>query len=167
MKHILIVAAMLVLPCTPSFAGSDKNIEIVKSMVAAINARDFDALETFVADDLVRHSAATPRVQVRSREQFIDFLKADLIAVPESVQEIEMIFSADNMAALRAHYRGTQTGPLGPFPPSGKSVDLPFLAILRIEDDKVAEIWVEWDNLGMLTALGHITAPIEATPAEQ
>lgn len=29
------------------------------------------------------------------------------------------------------------------------------MGILRIEEGKIAEIWVEWDNLNALTQLGH------------
>jgi hypothetical protein len=38
---------------------------------------------------------------------------------------------------------------------------LPFIGILRIEDGKVAEIWVEWDNLYALAQLGHLEPPTE------
>jgi predicted ester cyclase len=48
---------------------------------------------------------------------------------------------------------------MGPFLPSGKRIDLPFMAILRIENDKIAEIWVEWDNVLALTQLGHMPPP--------
>ncbi len=33
------------------------------------------------------------------------------------------------------------------------------MAILRIEDDKIAEMWVEWDNVSILTQLGHLPDP--------
>ena len=48
---------------------------------------------------------------------------------------------------------------MGPFPPTGKRVEGPFLSFLRIEDGKIAEMWVEWDNLSMLTQLGHLPPP--------
>ncbi|MCH8960675.1 MAG: hypothetical protein IH820_04960 [Bacteroidetes bacterium] len=36
-----------------------------------------------------------------------------------------------------------------------------FLGILRIEEGKIAEMWVEWDNLNILTQLGHFPLPGE------
>ena len=48
---------------------------------------------------------------------------------------------------------------MGPFPPSGYAIDLKFIRILRVEDGKIAEIWVEWDNLAVLTQLGHFPPP--------
>ncbi len=63
------------------------------------------------------------------------------------------------MVAVMARYIGTQTGQMGPFPPSDKRVELPFMAILRIENDKIVELWVEWDNVSILTQLGHMPTP--------
>ena len=48
---------------------------------------------------------------------------------------------------------------MGPFPPSGLELEIPFIGLLRIEDGKIAEIWVEWDNLNALAQLGHFPPP--------
>jgi len=66
---------------------------------------------------------------------------------------------------VHAIYSGTQQGPMGPFPPTGKRVEGPFLSFLRIEDGKIAEMWVEWDNLSMLTQLGHLPPPGQSSDA--
>ena len=67
---------------------------------------------------------------------------------------------------MKVTYSGTQTGPMGPFPASSKKLVLPFIGILRIEDGKVAEIWVEWDNLNALAQLGHFPGPAETADSE-
>ena len=43
---------------------------------------------------------------------------------------------------------------MGNFPPTGKSMESKFLSISRIEEGWIAELWVEWDNLAILTQLG-------------
>lgn len=92
-------------------------------------------------------------------EEFIAFLRRDVAAVPDSMQEVDFMFATSAFVGLHATYRGTQSGQFGPFPPSGKALELSFLGILRVVDGKVAEIWVEWDSYGMLTQLGHLTPP--------
>ena len=139
----------------PCFAGELENIRVVTAMVEAINDRDLDRLDTLVADDIVRHSAATEGVVVDNLDQFKEFLRADFDGVPDSVITIDVIFGNSEYVALRAIYSGTQTGQVGPFPPSGNPVELPYLGILRIADGKISEMWVEWDNMFMLTQLGH------------
>jgi len=125
----------------------------------AINDRNLDALDAFVSPTLVRHSAATPGLNVTSLDEFRAFLETDIAAIPDSVQTIDIIFGSGDFVAVRARYAGTQTGPMGPFPPSGKKMELPYIGILRFEDGLIVEIWVEWDNLSALTQLGHFPPP--------
>jgi len=154
---------LLVVGCAPD--GTDRNKDIVRQMTEAINARDFDALDDLVADDVSRHCAATPEVTVENLEQFKEFLRQDLAAVPDAQQEIEFMVAEDDRVAAYVMYRGTQRGQLGPFPPSNKSLEIPFIGILRLENGKIAEIWVEWDNLNALTQLGHFPAPAQTAEA--
>lgn len=143
-------------------AGHDEaetNKQIVGRFVAAMNARDLDALDDLVAADVVRHSPSTPGLEVRSLEQFKEFLQQDFTGVPDSVQAVRLMVAEGDMVAVWANYAGTQSGQMGSFPPSGKRVDLDFAGFLRLEDGKIAEIRVVWDNLGMLIGLGHLTPP--------
>ena len=127
----------------------------------AINGRNLEVLAEYISQDVVRHSAATPDINVTSLDDFRDFLKTDFAVAPDSVQVIDVIFGSDEFVAMRATYTGTQTGPMGPFPASGKKMKLPYVGILRFADGKVVEIWVEWDNLGVLNQLGHLPPPEE------
>ena len=128
---------------------------VVLQMIDAVNARDFDALDGLIAADVHRYSGATPDVAVRSLAEFKAFLHQDLVGVPDAVQEVNHIFSNGQMVAVHVTYKGTQSGPMGPFPPSNRRLELPFIGILRVEGGKISEIWVEWDNLNALSQLGH------------
>jgi len=154
---VLTLAMGVTVSCTP--ADSSANEEIVLRMIEAVNTRDFDALDDLVSPTVRRYSAATPEVQVTSLAEFKTFLHADLAAVPDAMQETNMIFSSGDMVAIHETYTGTQTGQMGPFPPSGRELEIPFIGLLRIEDGKIAEIWVEWDNLNALAQLGHFPPP--------
>jgi steroid delta-isomerase-like uncharacterized protein len=166
MRHRLVLTiglGLLVTAMGVAGAGEpSQSGKIVRRMVDAINSRDFAALDSVVAADLHRHCAATPGVQVTNLEQFKAFLRQDLSAVPDSHQDIRQLLVDGDMVAARVIYSGTQTGQMGPFPPSGRKLELPFISILRIEDGKIAEIWVEWDNLSALTQLGHWPPPTAA-----
>jgi len=159
MKHYvsgILLALIMALPCT---ADELENVRIATAMTDAINARNLDALDKFVAPDVVRHSAATAGVVVTNLSEFKSFLETDFATVSDSVQKIDVIFGGGDYVAVRARYIGTHDGPMGPFPASGKKLELPYNGILRFEDGKIAEIWVEWDNLFALTQLGHFPPP--------
>lgn len=156
-----LAVAALALACAAA-DSTEANKQLVRGMAEAINARDFDALDDLVAADVRRHSAATPDVTVENLDQFKEFLHQDLAAFPDAVQEVDFMLAEGDLVAGRFFYRGTQTGQMGPFPPSSMALDLPFIGILRIEDGKIAEIWVEWDNLNALTQLGHFPPAVQA-----
>ena len=143
----------------PGLADEADNVSIATAMVEAINDRALDRLDELIAPNVVRHSAATIGVTVTSLDDFKAMLRTDFDAVPDSVMKIDVIFGSEEFAAMRATYSGTQTGPMGPFPASGKKVEIPFVGILRFSDGKITEMWVEWDNVSSLTQLGHLAPP--------
>ncbi len=159
MKHIAIALISALACLTPCQADETSNIAIARSMIAAINDRNLDGLDALIAPGVVRHSAATAGVTVRSLADFKAFLRSDFASIPDSVMTVDVIFGNDEFVAMRAIYAGTQTGEMGPFPPSGEHAELPFIGILRFADGKVVEMWVEWDNVHILTQLGHLSPP--------
>ncbi len=125
----------------------------------AVNARDFDAVRKLLTPDFVRHCQATPDVTVSTAEQFIDYLKADAAIFPDSHQTLEHMVSEGDLVAFWIRYEGTQEGPMGPFPPSHKRMQLDASGMFRIRGGRLAELWVTWDNLAALAQLGHLPAP--------
>lgn len=138
---------------------TELNKEIVRRFVEAMNERRFDDLDELVSPDVVRHSPSTPGLEVRNLDQFKDFLRQDLTSVPDAMQEIRMMVAEGDLVAVWAGYSGTQDGPLGPFPPTGRPVEIDFAGFLRLEEGLITEIHVVWDNLNMLVQLGHMELP--------
>lgn len=91
---------------------------------------------------------------MRSREEFIALQRGFMTTFPDQHVRLEQMIAEGDHVAVRAIYTGTQSGPMGDFPASGNKVDGPFIAFFRIESGKIAELWVEWDNVAMLTQLG-------------
>jgi predicted ester cyclase len=143
-------------------SGPASHRDVALRMVEAINTRQLDALDALVARDVVRHCAATPDVAVESLDDFKSFLRQDFATVPDSVVTVGILLEDGDYVALYARYRGTQEGPMGPFPPSHRPFECPFLGILRFENGKIVEMWVEWDNLSALAQLGHFPPAPEA-----
>ena len=144
---------------SPDPNQTSQNKVLVRRVVAAMNERDLGALDELVAEDVVRHSPSTPDVVVTNLDQFKAFLIQDFRGVPDSVQDIRMMLAEGDLVAVWATYRGTEDGPMGPFPATGKPVEVEFAGILRVANNRIAEIWAVWDNLGMLIQLGHLTPP--------
>lgn len=134
----------------------EQNKELVRRFTAAVNARDREALSRLVAADVGRHCPATPDATVASFDDLWAFLEQDFAAVPDSVVTLETLVAEGDLVAFWATYSGTQTGPMGPFPASGERATVEFSGILRVRDGSIAEMKVVWDNVDMLTQLGHM-----------
>ena len=161
MSRLNILLVLFLMWSAPGIASEAENIQLAVSMVEAINDRDLDRLDQLVSEKVVRHSAATAGVVVTNLHEFKAFLESDFSAVPDSVMKVDVIFGNDNYVAMRATYSGRQSGQMGPFPATGERFKLPFIGILKIEDGKISEMWVEWDNVFVLNQLGHLELPSE------
>jgi len=135
-----------------------RNKTLVRRFEEVMNTRQLDALDEVVAPTFVRHCQATPNLEVRSLEEFKDFLRQDVAVFPDNTQTFTHVIAEGDMVATWATYEGTQLGQMGAFPPSGKRVRFDFAAILRVADGKLAEEWVTWDNMTILAQLGYLPA---------
>lgn len=161
-----VIASLLAMGCAQSPSVElEANKELVGHFTEATNAADWDALAEIVAEDFTRHSAATAGPPVASRDEFVQLQESFLLSFPDQHVSIQRMIAEGDYVAARATYTGTQTGPMGEFPATGRTVEAPFMAMFRIEKGQVAELWVEWDNLAMLTQLGLFppAEPVEGT----
>ncbi len=157
-----VVLAVLVASCNPTGHDLEANKELVRTFTAVLNEADWDALNPLLTEDFRRHSQATPGMGVESREEFKELQRGSLMSMPDQRVTIEVLIAEGDKVAGYATYTGTQTGPMGDFPVTGKAVSVKFLSIFRIEAGRIAELWVEWDNLNMLAQLGLYPPPAPA-----
>ena len=154
---ITLILSALLITCGPSTSDQiEANKKLIHSFTEVINAAEWDGLDELLTDDFTRHCQATPDVQVNSREEFKKLQESFLVSMPDQHIAIEMLIAEGDKVAGYATYSGTLTGPMGNFPPTGKSMKSKFISIFRIEEGRIAELWVEWDNLAILTQLGLI-----------
>ncbi len=159
----VLATSCLVLLCSGSVSAlepqTERNKALVARFAAAVNDKDFAAVRDLVAPDFVRHCQATPGVVVANRDQFIAYLEADAATFPDSRQAAQHVVAEGDLVAFWIAYEGTQTGRMGPFPPSGKRMLLDASGVFRVRDGRLAELWITWDNLSALTQLGHFPPP--------
>jgi len=135
---------------------TEQNKAIIQRFFDAWNSRQPDVFNGLMASDVVRHCEATPGMQIRSLDQVKEFLTQDSQIFPDSVQTIKLLIAEGDLVAAWSTYEGTQRGPMGPFPPSGRTVEFDFGAVFRVDGGKIAEWWVTWDNVKILRTLGHL-----------
>jgi steroid delta-isomerase-like uncharacterized protein len=163
---LAVLSAPTVAPAQDASSSSQAEInkDLVRRFTEVSNATDWDALRDIVTDDFRRHSSATEGPPVTSRDAFIALQKSFLVSFPDQRVTIEQMVAEGDRVAILARYTATHTGPMGDIPATGRPVDGPFLAIFRIDDGRIAEMWVEWDNVAMLKQLGLFPPPGTPSP---
>lgn len=158
---LLIIAAA----CAPSpSAELEANKELVRRFTEATNSADWEALAAVVSEDFTRHSAATTGPPVTSLEAFIELQESFLVSLPDQRVTIQQLVAEGDLVAGLSTYSGTHTGPMGDIPATGLPVEIPFMGLFRIESGQIVELWVEWDNVAMLTQLGLFPPPVPESP---
>jgi steroid delta-isomerase-like uncharacterized protein len=101
-----------------------------------------------------------PRQQViQGRAAVRDWYASWGTACPDGVAGANVVAASGDTVALEGLYVGTNTGPLGPLPATGRSVSLPWTNILRFgSDGKIVGGAAYYDQLTLLTQLGHMPA---------
>ena len=139
--------------------GSERNNMVVREFIEAINRQDWSQLDVVVVAGVVRHSSTSAQPQVRSRDDLKGSRWREATIFPDAHEHNHFFVAEGNKVSARLAFRGTQRGPMGPFSASGKMVMMDFLCIFRLGEERIVEIWVEWDNLSALMQLGHYTPP--------
>ena len=152
---LLGLAPILITACATTAPDGVKSRALVHRFVEAANAHEYDELDDILTPGFTRHSQATPTVQVRSREDMKAFLREDASAFPDGRVTIESTTVEGERVAFQGTYSGTQEGPMGSFPATNKTMQLDVSGVFRIEDGRIAELWIVWDNLAALAQLGH------------
>jgi predicted ester cyclase len=118
-----------------------------------------------MAEDYRRHCQATPDAVVESLDDFRALLARWDEEIPDGTIEMKMLVAEGDLVGIWGVYSGTQQGPMGPFPATGKRVEADFGGVHRIADGKIVETWVTWDNVAILSQLGLFPPP-PAPPEE-
>jgi predicted ester cyclase len=145
-----------ILSCTDSNINlAQQNKEIVRKSFEVVGNGDYEAMNNYIAEDFVRHCQATPELIIESLDAFKEFIRMDRKSIPDQKLNIIMLVAEGDLVSFWGTYTGTQTGQMGPFPPTGKFAELDFSGVHRLENGKVVETWVTWDNITILSQLGH------------
>jgi steroid delta-isomerase-like uncharacterized protein len=139
----------------------EQNIALIQRIHEEVSNGNLEIFDEVLSPDYVRHCQAMPPElqEIHGTGVFKAFVADFVNAVTDCKDEIEFIIADSNMVAYVTTTTGIQTGPMGDLPASGKEFMLKNIVIQRLEDGKVAETWISWDNVAMLTQLGFFPPP--------
>jgi steroid delta-isomerase-like uncharacterized protein len=110
---------------------------------------DYTAIEDNIRLDYIQHSPNVPP----GREGVKTFFKMVNGAFSDVKFTVEDMLAEGDKVVWRWTLQGTHTGDFRGLPPTGKDFAFSGISILRLEDGKFAELWVEQDMAGLLQQL--------------
>ena len=105
-------------------------------------AKDYDAVMSYLAEDYVDHSPAA----ARSNAQAVGILQ--IVAGQFTDMKIELldVFGESGMVAARVLYDGIHTGTCMGIPATGRCIRFEALETFRVADGKIVESWGYWPD---------------------
>lgn len=135
------------------------NKALVREYLGAFNDRDWDAMADYLAEDAVEHGV---HEEIEGRDAIVDYLQAHFDAFPDYGGSTEMMVAEGDLVTVRYTASGTHTGAYRDVEPTGHQAEWTGIAIYRLDDGEIVEVWLEEDRLGLLEQLHLVEAPPQA-----
>jgi steroid delta-isomerase-like uncharacterized protein len=116
---------------------------------------DWKLAEELMSPDVVMHHPASP-VPFSGRDAVIGMLQGFRAGFPDLQLVAEDVIAEGDKVAVRWRATGTHTGELFGMPPSGKSMNVAGISIVRAARGQIVEDLVAEDTMGMMKQLGVI-----------
>lgn len=151
----------------PAFADDrtlqeERNVEIVTRLFDEGwgASRGWEAVwREVMADDFAYYFHSLPPQE--GLEDAIAFNRALFAGFPNLEVFVEEIVAEGDVVVVRSRLTGAQDGVFLGVPPSGAVVDVPDLALFRLNGDMIVEQRYFTDLLAVMTAIGAVPPPAE------
>jgi steroid delta-isomerase-like uncharacterized protein len=127
----------------------------MRDLYARLSDGDVDGFGTKLADDFVEHEE-TPGL-APTKDGVVEFFEMYRTAFPDLRMDPEDIIASGDKVVARVRATGTHDGEFMGLPPSGKTIDVQLIDIIRFGDDGLAhEHWGVFDAMTMMQQLGVV-----------
>ena len=138
--------------------------EVFEKGTDTFNAHDIDGFAEVLADDVVFVAPGGMRGEWKAA--CAEFYGSWFAAFPDAHVEVHDVHVLDDVVVEEGTFTGTHQGvlhsPAGDVPPTGRSVALEYLQVLRYRDGKHVSFNLIFDRLLMLEQLGLVPAAVPA-----
>ena len=131
------------------------NSAIGEAIFESWEKRDYDAIVEKMADDVMVNSPGSAELKGKAAAK--DWYASWAIACPDGVAGAKCVGATKDTAVMEGVYAGTNTGTFGSFPPTGRTVSLPWTNVYRFNSTgKIVNVNAYLDLVTLLTQLGHM-----------
>ena len=132
---------------------SKANKELSRRFTELFSTGDEALADEILSPDAVFHGTAGDG-ELRGVDAMKAFVAGYRQAFPDAHSMVEDQIAEGDKVVTRWRARGTHRGRLGQIPATERAFEMDGVTIERIEEGRIAEVWVARDELGLLHQLG-------------
>ena len=134
--------------------STEQNKAIQRRFQDIWNQGDFSIIKEIWDKDFINHN-----VKAKGLEAIRQYITAYRNAFPDVKFKINDQIAEGDKVVMHFTITGTHNGNFQGIAPTGKSIKITGIAIHRIINGKIVEIWSNWDTLGLMQQLGAVSMP--------
>jgi steroid delta-isomerase-like uncharacterized protein len=134
---------------------AETNVRSALENIEAFNSGDWDRLKKCLTTNAVYEDAPSKR-RLQGVGQFVEEYQNWKKAGPDCKGKVLNSFATGNTVIVEVNWKGTNTGPLGGQPPTGKVWDVNGCQVITLENDKIKELHQYYDMFSLMQQLGRI-----------
>ncbi len=132
---------------------SEENLKLVHAYYEAWGRGEVEALDKYCTQDFVGHDLAIgPDFDLDGLKQRLTTLRQGL---DQRITSEDWLADRD-LVAFRWRSDATFTGELMGLQPTGRRITWTGITIYRIRENRIAELWHQWDNMRFLRGIGAL-----------
>jgi predicted ester cyclase len=133
---------------------SEQSRELMRRITAEIwDEGRLDLIDLYIAEDLIDH-IEDPTLEGVGRERYRATAVRTRTAFPDFRNPLDLVVADGDIAVSYGRNVGTNTGEFMGTPPTGKTIDVLSVGMLRFKDGQAVERWGISDSLAMMQQLG-------------
>lgn len=131
--------------------------QTARAFFEAVEAgKGWDGCKAYCTPDATFTCQADALAEVRTLQAYADWMKGLFGPIPDGDYTITAwgVDAERNAVVAAAVYTGTQTGPGGPVPPTGKRIEADYTYVMQFEGDRISHMKKIWNADFSLRQLG-------------
>jgi steroid delta-isomerase-like uncharacterized protein len=130
----------------------ERNKEVVRQAIRALNERDLDRFFSYHTDDTMSHEVYFPKPL--TRDEFRAFLEEFLDAYPDARIETQTMVAQGDFVAIENVFTATFAKPLKGMQPTGKTFTIREGVFFELKDGKVRRARIYLDRKTLEQQIG-------------
>ena len=144
--------------CQEKIDNENEKKVLVDKYLEAWNEGNLSLFDELLSPEIVRHTVDIYE-DIIGIEAFKEHVNLQWTTFPDfNVTLDELIIKGDNIVG-RWTVTGTNTGPFGELPPTGKKVKFSGVEVSHFVDGKAVEQWVYYNQAAIFTQIGFTITP--------